>query len=197
MAGPPTGEPDLDALRRRLLPAEPPPAAASGGIPAAVLVPIVASPEGSYLVFTVRSSALGAHAGEVSFPGGRVEPGETTRDAALREAKEELGIVPGSVDLLGTLPSAGTRVSGFHITPWVGALALAGGSPPLLVPDPGEVAEVLRIPIHALRAPGVRRVQRFILGPAVIHSPAFDVGQVTIWGATARILDKLLPLLVA
>lgn len=194
MAGPPAAELNLEALRRHLL-ADEPPGAAGGGVPAAVLVPLVASPHGSYLLFTVRSAALGAHAGEVSFPGGRLEPGESTRAAALREAEEELGIPPGAVEVLGALPAAGTRVSGYHITPWVGALL--GGDPPVLVADPAEVAEVVRIPIRALTAPGARREQRFIRGPATTLSPAFDVGPVTIWGATARIVDKLLPLLGA
>lgn len=188
---------DLEALRRRLLPDESPDESpdAAAGVPAAVLVPLVVSPRGSYLVFTVRSAALGAHAGEVSFPGGRLETGESTRAAALRETQEELGIPPGDVAVLGALPAAGTRVSGFHITPWVGALL--GGDPPVLVPDAAEVAEVLRIPIRALTAPGARREQRFIRGQVVTRSPAFDVGGVTIWGATARIVDKLLALLGA
>lgn len=191
MPGPLAPDLDLEALRRRLLADEPPPSP-SGGVPAAVLVPIMASAAGSYLLFTVRSAALGAHAGEVSFPGGRVDPGETTRAAALREAEEELGIAPAHVDVLGSLPAAGTRVSGFHITPWVGTLP---ADLPALTPQPAEVADVLRVRVADLVAPGVRREQRFIRASTVIRSPAFDIGPVTIWGATARIVDKLLSLL--
>src|SRR2546421_11747506 len=89
--------------------------------PGAVLVPILASGE-PRLVFTRRSDTLSRHAGEISFPGGLVDPGEDPAAAALREADEELGLRPDDVELLGALQPVHTRVTGVLIVPFVGLL---------------------------------------------------------------------------
>ncbi|HYR61932.1 MAG TPA: CoA pyrophosphatase [Actinomycetota bacterium] len=188
--------PDLDDLRRRLgrpgngSPGEPP----LGQTPAAVLVPIVAGSGGWYLLLTRRTDGLSNHRGEIAFPGGRLEPGEVARDAALRETHEELGIEPADVDLLGALPGVGTNMSRFWITPWVGVVG--DGSRPRIVPNRAEVAALLEVPIDALLAPGCRRDQRFIRGRRVIRSPAYDTSCGTIWGATGRIVAELLEAIV-
>jgi 8-oxo-dGTP pyrophosphatase MutT (NUDIX family) len=185
---------DLEQLRRRFgahLTADPswgaPPA---GQTPAAVLVPIVPAPSGCYLLLTRRTDGLTNHRGEIAFPGGRLEPGETPPAAALREAHEELGIEPGEVDLIGGLRGVGTNLSRFWIMPWVGLL------PPdsrfRIVPNPAEVADLLEVPLDVLAAPGCRRDQRFIRGRRVVVSPAYDTPAGTIWGATARIVAELL-----
>jgi 8-oxo-dGTP pyrophosphatase MutT (NUDIX family) len=185
---------DLEQLRRRLAatlvadPAGSPPA--PGQTPAAVLVPIVPSAGGCYLLLTRRTDGLTNHRGEIAFPGGRVEPGETPPAAALREAQEELGIEPGEVDLLGGLPGVGTRLSRFWIMPWVGVLP--PGSAARVVPNPAEVADLLEVPVDLLAAPGCRRDQRFIRGRLVTVSPAYDTPAGTIWGVTARIVEALL-----
>lgn len=180
---------DLERLRARL---ESPAShdAPEGTELAAVLVPFVTTDEGWSLVFTRRSDELSRHSGEISFPGGRVDDGESPRDAALREAHEELGIVPNSVDLIGALPEALTVVSGYHISPWVGVLESAD-----FHPNPREIADVIVVPLAVLSAPGVRREQRFIRAGSLMTNPAYDVGPNTIWGATARILTDLLELL--
>jgi 8-oxo-dGTP pyrophosphatase MutT (NUDIX family) len=159
-------------------------------VPAAVLVPIVDAPAGPFLVLTRRAGDLRTHRGEISFPGGRVDPGEMGRDAALREAHEELGIDPGDVDVLGHLPRISTVVSGYVIAPWVGIVPCSE-----LHPNPGEIAEVLEVPLAQLMEPGIRRDQRFIRKGVMSLSPAYDIGSHTVWGATARILASLLDLL--
>jgi peroxisomal coenzyme A diphosphatase NUDT7 len=197
---------DLEQLRRRLgarlpplpaglaSPADPadgtwgsPP---SGQTPAAVLVPIIPTPGGCYLLLTRRTDGLTNHRGEIAFPGGRLEPGETPPAAALREAHEELGIEPGDVELIGGLPGIGTNLSRFWIMPWVGVLAPESRSQ--VVPNPAEVADLLDVSLDALAAPGCRRDQRFIRGQRVVVSPAYDTPSGTIWGATARIVAALL-----
>lgn len=186
-------QPDIEALRRRLAarpPAGLPPQPLSGDVSAAVLVPLVPGPGGWYLVFIRRTDTSSHHRGEIAFPGGRVEAGETTLQGALREAQEELGIPPDAVDVLGSLEVVQTRVSRFAVTPWVGVLRLdAAGS---LVAAASEVAAVLEIPLAALSRPQARREQRYVRGRVLTLSPAFDADGVTIWGATARIVADLL-----
>jgi len=185
---------DIEQLRRRLggrlatdpARAAPPP----GQTPAAVLVPIVPAPGGCYLLLTRRTDGLTNHRGEIAFPGGRLEPGETPEAAALREAHEELGIEPDEVDLIGSLPGVGTNLSRFWIMPWVGVLRPDSRS--RIVPSPAEVADLLEVSLDVLAGPGCRRDQRFIRGRRVVVSPAYDTPAGTIWGATARIIAELL-----
>ena len=153
--------------------------------PAAVLVPIVLHPAPTILL-TLRAAKLSAHAGQVSFPGGRIEAGETPEAAAVREAAEEVGLDPRLPELLGRLPDHHTG-TGFHITPVVALVA-----PPLnLVADPREVEEPFELPLSVIldpRAPERRtaewkgRTRTFWVWPHERHY---------IWGATAAILVNL------
>jgi 8-oxo-dGTP pyrophosphatase MutT (NUDIX family) len=186
---------DLAALRERLSGAPGAETAPPGVIPAAVLVPIVAGPAGWYLLFTRRTETLSAHGGELAFPGGRMEVGDSAPTAALREAWEELGIDPAAVELLGALPPVNTRVSRYLIFPSVGVLEAGAAS--RLVPNPAEVDAVIEVPLEALAAPEARRDQRFIRGRHLLVSPAYDAGGVRIWGATARIVSDLLERIAA
>jgi 8-oxo-dGTP pyrophosphatase MutT (NUDIX family) len=154
-------------------------------IPAAVLVPIVLHPEPSVLL-TLRSARLNAHAGQVSFPGGRIEAGETPEAAALREAAEEVGLDPRLAELVGRLPDHLTG-TGYRVTPVVGLVR-----PPLsLAPDPAEVEEPFELPLSVVldpRAPERRRaawqgvMREFWVWPHERHY---------IWGATAAMLVNL------
>lgn len=177
---------DLATLRERLRAARTPPPP-PGPVLAAVLVPLVPRPEGWALVFTRRTDDLSRHRGEISFPGGRVDPGEDSWAAALREADEELGIDAGAVERLGPLPRVLTRVSNYVVQPWAGVVPAAP-----FRPNPREVAEVIEVPLAALRAAGARREQRIIRGGTMAMSPAFDAGPVTIWGVTGTILAGLI-----
>jgi 8-oxo-dGTP pyrophosphatase MutT (NUDIX family) len=190
---------DPEELRQRLAQpgAEPAPGGEPerpGDLPAAVLAPLFRSPAGApagwYLLLTRRTDALSTHGGEIAFPGGRVEPGEASLEAALRETSEELSIDPASVTVLGALPPVETRVSRYRVTPWVGVLA--PGAREQVRPNPAEVAGVIDLPLDQLAEARARREQRFIRGAALIVSPAYDAGGVTIWGATARMVSDLL-----
>jgi 8-oxo-dGTP pyrophosphatase MutT (NUDIX family) len=160
----------------------------AGVTPASVLVPIVSRPEGLNVVFTRRTTHLKAHAGQVSFPGGRAEPGDATPEfTALREAQEEIGLAPDRVEILARLPDYFTR-TGYRITPVVALL-----TPPLeLVPDPREVDEVFEVPLAFLLDPGNHKRQtRELQGLTVgYYEMRYEDGH-TIWGATAGMLVNL------
>ena len=154
-------------------------------IPAAVLVPIVLHPNPTILL-TLRAAKLSAHAGQVSFPGGRIEAGETPEQAAVREAAEEVGLDPRLPELLGRLPDHATG-TGFRITPIVALVA----APLTLTPDPGEVEEPFELPLSVVLDPAAPerrtaewkgRTREFWVWPHERHY---------IWGATAAILVNL------
>jgi 8-oxo-dGTP pyrophosphatase MutT (NUDIX family) len=161
--------------------------ARTGGrvVAAAVLVPLVLHPEPTILL-TLRSSRLKSHAGQVSFPGGRMEPGETPEQTALREAAEEVGLDPALPQLVGRLPDLLTG-TGYRVTPVVALLR-----PPFeLRPDPGEVEEPFEYPLARLLDPAAPerrsqefrgRLREFWVWPHERHY---------IWGATASMLVTL------
>jgi 8-oxo-dGTP pyrophosphatase MutT (NUDIX family) len=154
---------------------------------AAVLVPLVDRPEGLHVLLTQRTDHLAHHAGQVSFPGGRLEDHDDGSVAcALREAEEETGLPPGCVDVLGFLDDYVT-VTGFRVVPVVGLV-----SPPFtLRPDPFEVAEVFEVPLDFLLDPANhQRVDRVIEGRSRPFY-AMPYGRHYIWGATAGMLINL------
>lgn len=154
---------------------------------AAVLVPILDS--GSVL-FTKRTEDLSRHPGEISFPGGiRQEEDTAAVDTALRETQEELGIDAAAVEILGALPPVHTFVSSILIVPFVGLL----GAPPVLRPNPGEIAEVLVFSLDELAA--AEKKVEWELTVGVYRGHAYEMGDHTIWGATAHILHSLLEIL--
>jgi 8-oxo-dGTP pyrophosphatase MutT (NUDIX family) len=153
---------------------------------AAVLAPFIEGPEAS-LVFTVRSSDLSRHAGEISFPGGLQDPGETLSQTALREAFEEIGLVPEMTELVGALPPVHTTVSGILVVPFVGVLE----SLPTLVVSDGEIEEVLTFTVARLAE--VERPVEVAREPGrVWHGFAYELDGYMIWGATGWMLHALL-----
>lgn len=157
----------------------------------AVLAPFLLREGEPRLLFTLRQTHLRRHAGQVSFPGGARDPGDATPlHTALREMREELGVPEQSVEVLGMLDEIPTT-SEFRVIPYVGVLDPAVP----LRPDTGEIAELLEIPVAALQSPGVRRMEKRFYRGAEREVYFYEVGQHTIWGATARILKNLLEVL--
>jgi 8-oxo-dGTP pyrophosphatase MutT (NUDIX family) len=175
---------DLAGRLARALETDPRHRPAPGDRLAGVLVPLV---EHASVVFTKRGEALSRHPGEISFPGGIHQDGDATiADTALREFEEELGVPPDAVELLGALPPVHTFVSGILIVPFVGTLS----GRPTFRPDRGEIAEVLEYPLDALAA--AETEVEWARDGSVYRGHAYDMGDHTIWGATARILHSLL-----
>jgi 8-oxo-dGTP pyrophosphatase MutT (NUDIX family) len=187
-SAPPSRAELADRLRTVLLDAEQ--AAAlevHGRTDAAVLVPLFLDDAGRlHAVFTRRPDDMRRHAGEISFPGGRADEGEDLRDAALREAFEEIGLPPDDVELIGALQPTPTIATNYAVYPFVGLI------------DPGkewklsprEVDAVLELSIEDLRTGYDRR--RLLRRGVPFRTDTYVVGEDLIWGATARILADLL-----
>ena len=154
---------------------------------AAVLVPLVDRPEGLTVIFTQRTAHLSAHAGQISFPGGRREPTDKNpEDTALRETEEEIGLSRDRVEVLGRLDTYMTR-TGFRVTPVVGLVR-----PPFTVdPDPTEVDEVFEVPLSVILDPANPQTHSRELMGTQRHFYAFPYQNRFIWGATAGMLVNL------
>jgi 8-oxo-dGTP pyrophosphatase MutT (NUDIX family) len=177
----------------------------AGGEPAAVLVPLFEEDDETRVVLTRRAAHLRTHTGEVSFPGGRLHPGEAPATGARREAAEEVGLDPASVEVVGELTALATFSSGATITPVVGVLP----GRPLLTPNPAEVEHVFDVALATLASDSVFREERWHmpnrrpLPPVVAGADGtpgwfpmwfFDLPEDIVWGATARMLVELLRL---
>lgn len=163
-------------------------------VAAAVLVPLFYRQGEPHLLFTKRSDRLRHHSGEISFPGGRVEPADATLlDAALREAHEEIGLAPSDVSVLGALDDL-TTLKRHRVTPFVGVVP--DGYPYRL--EPAEVDHLLEVPVAAFLEPERLRVE-WVPYPDGGRREVFfyDVGGQTVWGATARIVKTWLDELMA
>lgn len=160
-------------------------------LPAAVLVPLVDRPDGINVLLTRRTAHLKAHAGQISFPGGKMEPGDADAvETALRETEEEVGMPRDRVDVVGRLDRYVTR-TGYDITPIVGFV-----SPPFPVrPDPSEVDEVFEAPLSYLINPENRSKDSRQLMGQTRYFYAMTFGDHYIWGATAGMIVNLAVLL--
>jgi 8-oxo-dGTP pyrophosphatase MutT (NUDIX family) len=157
--------------------------------PSAVLAPLYDEEGEARVVLTRRTWGLRTHEGEVSFPGGRVEPGESAVDGALREAKEEIDLDPSTVEVIGELDHLATVTSRSFIVPYVGALP----GRPEAHPNPAEVEAVLHVPLAELLEPDNFRQEIWTFpggDPRPIYF--FELVGDTVWGATANLLRQLL-----
>lgn len=151
---------------------------AAGAVPADVDV-----------LLTRRSDTVGHHPGQVSFPGGGIDPDDDGPvGAALREAHEETGLDPGGVEVLGTLPALPVAVSNNLVTP-----VLAWWARPSVVAatDPAETVHVFRAPVADLLDPALRRTSTLTRAGTAYRGPAFLVDGHVVWGFTAHVLDGL------
>ncbi len=154
---------------------------------AAVLVLLYPHEDQWHLPLTRRPEHLANHAGQISLPGGQIDPGETAAEAALREFHEELGTPGHDIDLLGQLSSLNVAASNFRIAPIVGTC----GHRPAMTPSPAEVAELLEPPLAAVVDPGVAGHHLRRSAQESYAAPHIDWGTHRIWGATCLILSEL------
>jgi 8-oxo-dGTP pyrophosphatase MutT (NUDIX family) len=176
----------LAARTRRVVPPGP-------LIRAAVLVPLVDRGE-AHLAFAQRTDRVGHHAGQISFPGGRVDPEDADDlSAALREAEEEVGLPRAVVEPLGLLDDTETFATQYVITPWVGVIR----EPPAWRPDGEEIEKVIEVPVAALLARGCFRVEQWERNGVLRDVYFYDHPGAMIWGATARILKTYLDIIEA
>ena len=156
---------------------------ATGGRPSAVLVLFGDGPNGPDLLFIQRSDGLRLHAGQPAFPGGAIDDGDGGPvGAALREAAEEVGLDPGGVDVVGTLPEVFIERTGFRVVPVLAWWRKPSAVGPV---DAGEVAAVERVSVAELADPATRLMLRLPNGHS---SPAFRVRGMLIWGFTAALV---------
>lgn len=155
--------------------------------PAAVLIPVIAAPDGARVMLTKRSSQLKHHPGQIAFPGGKTDEGDASPEAtALREAWEETGLTPDAVEILGRLPDHET-VTGFQVTPVLGLVQ----RPFTPRPEAGEVDEVFTVPLEHLLSIPRYSIERRMWRGTWRRYYTVPWGPWYIWGATARILRGL------
>jgi 8-oxo-dGTP pyrophosphatase MutT (NUDIX family) len=161
--------------------------------PAAVLILLYPHRQLWHLPLTVRPRHLAAHAGQISLPGGAVEAGESSHEAAIREFHEELDAAEASIEVVGSLSPLYVGTSNFLVTPWVAFAA----ERPAMVPNPAEVALLLEVPLRHLLDPANLESSREMRDGTACSVPHFTWQSHRIWGATCLILGELVTLLEA
>jgi 8-oxo-dGTP pyrophosphatase MutT (NUDIX family) len=157
--------------------------------PAAAMILIFPGREGPAVPLTVRHPSLPRHAGQVSLPGGAIDPGESPLSAALREAEEEIGVTADRIRVLGPLSTLWIAVSNFVVHPFVGVTDMR----PEFRLHANEVSALLEVPVNHLRDRGRLRWAPRVPGRPGRY-PYFDVGNEVVWGATAMMLGEFVSL---
>ena len=161
--------------------------------PAAALLLVYPVGGAATVLLTKRASHLPSHKGQVSLPGGAVDPGETIVGAALREAREEVGLQTDLVTVVGCLTPLHIPVSGFELNPVVGTMA----SRPAMVPETGEVDRIIEAAVADLADPARHRRVTRVRDGLEFDMPYFDIDGEEVWGATAMVLAEFVTLLGA
>jgi 8-oxo-dGTP pyrophosphatase MutT (NUDIX family) len=158
----------------------------------AVLIPMYKNSGQYYIVFTKRTTKVKTHQGQISFPGGMQDKGDKTlRDTALRESVEEIGLRRGDARIIGELDDEITTTSNFIVTPFVAMIPW----PYHFTPSKDEVDKIISVPVAVLRDKNCRKPETEILDGKKVQSFAYYYQGTRIWGATARILYKLLEII--
>ncbi len=161
-------------------------------IPSAVLIPLYEKGGEYYIVFIRRTETVKTHKGQISFPGGMRDPGDTTlMHTAVRESREEIGLKKKDIRIIGELDDELTTTSNYIVTPFVGMIPW----PYNFQKNINEVAEILEIPVKELLQKGYLKADTESLHGKSIDSYKYFYGGRVIWGATARILKKLLDII--
>ena len=156
--------------------------------PSAVLIALIDEDGAPSVVLTRRADHLRNHRREISFPGGRMDEGESAHETALREAHEEVGLHPEGVSIVSGLAPITTFASNSFINPVVGIVS----GRPVLVAHEAEVARVFTVPLHDLARPDTYRNEWWETPRGEINIHFFHLDDETVWGATARMLHQLL-----
>jgi len=159
-------------------------------IPSAVLVPIYNKEGQCHILFTQRTEKVKEHKGQISFPGGARQDGESLLETALRESREEIGLSPADVEVLGELDDTVTMFSNYIVTPFVGIIPW----PHNLKADGWETDELIEVPITTLLDKKSREDKDEVIEGKTVTSYFYNYKGRVIWGATARILHQFLEL---
>jgi 8-oxo-dGTP pyrophosphatase MutT (NUDIX family) len=160
----------------------------------AVLILLFEEDDNLKTCFIERTTYDGVHSGQIAFPGGKKEEGETLVQAALREAEEEVGVKKGDVSILGQLTELYIPPSNFLVHPFVGAISYK----PSFFPEPAEVAEVVEVKVDDLsdvRYRGEKKIK--LSNGTIVETPYFNLHGKTVWGATAMIISEFLDVVAA
>ncbi len=160
----------------------------SSGHPSGVLVPVFPGESGDLsVILTLRTNTI-RHAGQISFPGGRSDSGETIVETALRETREEIGIPASEIEVTGTLSPFYLYRTHNQITPVVGVL----DERPEMERNEAEVAEIITVKLDDLLSQNFLKRDKWELSQATYWVPYWDIHRVPLWGATAMIMSELL-----
>jgi 8-oxo-dGTP pyrophosphatase MutT (NUDIX family) len=165
-------------------------------VEAAALVPVYRDDDGELQLVLVRRAEGGIHGGQLALPGGKHDARDHSMlDTALREAWEEIGLARERIQVLAQLPPAETRTTGFRILPFLARIV----RPAQWLPDAREVAEIIEVRLSELTRPGAHaeEIKQLPSWPAPRPTPVYRVGPYQLWGVTYRIVDPLLPRLLA
>ena len=165
-------------------------------IDAAVVIPVYRAADGDLHIVMILRNPGGVHGGQIGFPGGKRDPEDQTMlDTALREAREELGLELSREDVIAKLPVEQTRTTGYRVFPYLARITL----PERWQIAEREIAEIIDVDVPKLVNPGARErmIERFPTRTAAENVSFYKIGEHRLWGLSYRILDPIIPRLLA